>query len=126
MADLPEEQLARMEIYLAKIAGKNVELPPAPLSRLETYLAYIAGQNVILPEEPLSRTEAYLDYIARNGISGGGTGGGGTGGGSESLDFPASTDGRTFSGVIHKLNFSEVTDINPSEIEVLEGYNADN
>ncbi len=51
---------SRNELYLAKIAGEEVELPPAPLSRNETYLAFLAGEEVELPPAPLSRIESYL------------------------------------------------------------------
>lgn len=59
--ELPVPQ-TRAELFLAKIAGESVELP-APQSRLELFLAKIAGQDVELPE-PQARVELYLAAIA--------------------------------------------------------------
>lgn len=51
----------------------TTELPEKPENREEVYLAKIAGENVEIPAEPLSRKEQYLAYIAENGGGGGGT-----------------------------------------------------
>lgn len=59
--ELPVPQ-TRAELFLAKIAGESVELP-APQSRAELYLAKIAGQSVELPV-PQSRLDLYLAAIA--------------------------------------------------------------
>lgn len=59
--ELPVPQ-SRAELYLAKIAGESVDLP-TPESRLDLFLAKIAGQSVELPT-PQSRMELYLAAIA--------------------------------------------------------------
>lgn len=51
----------------------TTELPEKPENREELYLAKIAGENVEIPAEPMSREEQYLAYIAENGGGGGGT-----------------------------------------------------
>lgn len=62
--ELPFGPLSRNETYLAFLAGEEVELPPAPLSRIESYLAKCCGLEVTLPPAPLSETEIYLAYLA--------------------------------------------------------------
>lgn len=42
-------------------------LPDNQLTRIEQYLAKIAGLDAVLPDVPLTRIEQYLDYIAKNG-----------------------------------------------------------
>lgn len=59
--ELPEPQ-TDVELYLAAVAGETVELPP-PASRWTLYLAKILGQNVALPV-PQSRADLYLAKIA--------------------------------------------------------------
>lgn len=59
--ELPEPQ-TDVELYLAAVAGETLELPP-PASRWTLYLAKILGQNVILPV-PQSRADLYLAKIA--------------------------------------------------------------
>ena len=59
--ELPEPQ-TDVELYLAAVAGETVELPP-PASRWTLYLAKILGQNVELPV-PQSRADLYLAKLA--------------------------------------------------------------
>ena len=59
--ELPVPQ-TRVELFLANIAGESYELP-APEARVELYLAKILGQNVTLPV-PQSRIDRYLAAIA--------------------------------------------------------------
>ena len=47
-----------------------MSLPNEPITREEMYLAKIAGQNVDIPDEPISRVEMYLDAIAKQGGTG--------------------------------------------------------
>lgn len=42
-------------------------LPDEPYTRVERYLARLAGQNVDIPEYPITRIECYLDYLCGNG-----------------------------------------------------------
>ncbi len=42
-------------------------LPEEPYTRVERYLARLAGQNVDIPEYPITRIECYLDYLCENG-----------------------------------------------------------
>lgn len=58
---LPVPQ-TRVELFLANIAGESYELPE-PEARVELYLAKILGQNVTLPV-PQSRIDRYLAAIA--------------------------------------------------------------
>lgn len=44
-----------------------MSLPNEPIGRMEDYLGKIAGQDVELPSAPIGRIEEYLDYIARHG-----------------------------------------------------------
>jgi len=48
-------------------------IPETPHTRKEMYLARIAGQEVELPQMPHTREEMYLDAIANNGGGGGGS-----------------------------------------------------
>lgn len=50
-----------------------MSLPTEPYSRIERYLAKLAGQDVDIPDRPITRIECYLDYLVNNG---GGSGGG--------------------------------------------------
>lgn len=59
--ELPEPQ-TDVELYLAAVAGETVELPP-PASRWTLYLAKILGRDVSLPV-PQSRADLYLAKIA--------------------------------------------------------------
>lgn len=59
--ELPEPQ-SRVELFLAAIAGSDHELPE-PQSRVEMFLAKILDQDVELPV-PQSRSELYLAVIA--------------------------------------------------------------
>lgn len=56
------DAIPRIEMYLAKISGDNVDLPD-PITRIEKYLAVIAGMDVVLPN-PVTRVEKYLAKIA--------------------------------------------------------------
>lgn len=51
------------EVYLAKIAGVDIDELPAPTTRVQQYLAKIAGMDVDIPE-PVFRNEMYLAEIA--------------------------------------------------------------
>lgn len=51
-----------------------MSLPTEQYSRIERYLAKIAGQDVDIPDKPITRIECYLDYIVNNGGGGGGGG----------------------------------------------------
>lgn len=42
-------------------------LPEEPYTRVERYLARLSGQNVDIPEYPITRIECYLDYLCGNG-----------------------------------------------------------
>lgn len=42
-------------------------LPEEPYTRVERYLARLAGQNVDIPDYPITRIECYLDYLCGNG-----------------------------------------------------------
>lgn len=53
----------RLEAYLAKIAGEDVDIPEAR-TRLEEFLAKIAGEDIDLPEAK-TRLEYYLAKIAQ-------------------------------------------------------------
>lgn len=44
-----------------------MSLPEEPYSRIERYLAKLAGQEVDIPDKPITRIECYLDYIVNNG-----------------------------------------------------------
>lgn len=44
-----------------------MSLPNEPYSRIERYLARLAGQEVDIPDKPITRIECYLDYIVNNG-----------------------------------------------------------
>ena len=59
--ELPEPQ-TESELYLANIAGGSHDLP-APSSRTTLFLAKILGQDVELPE-PQSRTDFFLANVA--------------------------------------------------------------
>ena len=61
-SDCPYEAKDRVERFLARIAGEDVETPE-PMYRIELYLAKIAGDDVELPT-PQSRTDRYLAKIA--------------------------------------------------------------
>lgn len=58
----PKPAVEDVELYLAKIAGDDVELP-VPTSRVDFYLAKIAGEDVELPE-PVERIDFWLAQIA--------------------------------------------------------------
>lgn len=58
----PPYAITRIEMYLAKIAGADVEIPE-PITRIEKYLAKIAGESVTIPV-PKTRIEMYLAKIA--------------------------------------------------------------
>lgn len=51
-----------------------MSLPTEPYSRIERYLAKLAGQDVDIPDRPITRIECYLDYLVNNGGGGGGGG----------------------------------------------------
>lgn len=61
--ELPESPIYREEFYLAKIAGETVSVLPTPITRIDFYLAKIAGENVELPT-PITRIDRYLAKIA--------------------------------------------------------------
>lgn len=42
-------------------------LPEEPYTRVERYLARLSGQNVDIPDYPITRIECYLDYLCGNG-----------------------------------------------------------
>ncbi len=42
---IPENPVTRKEMYLAKIAGQDVDVPTAPATRVEMYLAEIAKNS---------------------------------------------------------------------------------
>lgn len=42
-------------------------LPDEPYTRVERYLARLAGQDVDIPDYPITRIECYLDYLCGNG-----------------------------------------------------------
>ena len=44
-----------------------MSLPTEPYSRIERYLAKLAGQDVDIPDKPITRIECYLDYLVNNG-----------------------------------------------------------
>ncbi len=48
----------RVDYYLAKIAGENVDLPD-PIAPMDFYLAKLCGEDVDLPD-PSSRTDFFL------------------------------------------------------------------
>lgn len=56
------EPHTRIELFLAKIAGEDVETP-TPITRIELFLAKILGESVETPE-PHTRIEIYLAAIA--------------------------------------------------------------
>lgn len=56
--------ISRVEAYLSKIAGLQVEIPDHPITRVEMYLAKIAGEDVELPDKPITRIERYLSAIS--------------------------------------------------------------
>ena len=56
--DTPETK-TRLESYLNKIAGIESEEIPVPRSRLEFYLAALAGEEIEVPA-PKTRLEEYL------------------------------------------------------------------
>ena len=60
--EIPASPIYREEFYLAKIAGETVDLP-APITNIDKYLAKIAGETVDLPA-PISRIDKYLAKIA--------------------------------------------------------------
>lgn len=49
----------RIELYLRKILGEDVELPERPITRVEAFLAYKCGEDVELPT-PMTRIEMFL------------------------------------------------------------------
>lgn len=56
---------SRLELYLARIAGADVDIPIPPQSRLELYLARISGTDMATKiPYPQSRLELYLARIA--------------------------------------------------------------
>ena len=59
-----DDPIIRVEMYLAKIAGIEVEIPERPITRVEMYLAKIAGEDVDIPDRPITRIEMYLAAIA--------------------------------------------------------------
>lgn len=44
-----------------------MSLPEEPYTRVERYLAKLAGQDVDIPDRPITRIECYLDYLVNNG-----------------------------------------------------------
>lgn len=58
--------ISRVEMYLAKICGEDVELP-IPQTRKEVFLAIIAGESYEKPV-PSSRVELYLAKILGDGV----------------------------------------------------------
>jgi len=71
-------------------------IPETPHTRKEMYLARIAGQEVELPQMPHTREEMYLDAIANNG--------GGGGGGGETFVVNLSFDDETGNPTVDKTN----------------------
>ena len=63
--------VTREEMYLAKIAGADVQIP-APVTRKEQYLAAIAGMEIETPE-PVTREECFLADLLENISEGGKT-----------------------------------------------------
>ena len=61
--EIPEIPIYREEFYLAKIAGETVNYLPVPITRIDKYLAKIAGETVDLPA-PITRIDRYLANIA--------------------------------------------------------------
>lgn len=57
------EPVCRIETFLAKIAGADIETP-TPYARAELYLAKIYGDSVELPPRPISRMDYYLAKLA--------------------------------------------------------------
>ena len=55
----PPDPICRMDYYLAKIAGADVEIP-MPIYRIEYYLAKLCGEDVETPD-PIDRMDFYLD-----------------------------------------------------------------
>lgn len=49
----------RIELYLRKILGEDVELPEYPVTTIEKFLAYKCGEDVELPT-PMTRIEMFL------------------------------------------------------------------
>lgn len=49
-----------------------MSLPQEPYTRIERYLAKLAGQDVDIPDTPITRIECYLAYLCDNGGGGGG------------------------------------------------------
>lgn len=52
--------VTRIETYLAKMGGQDVQIPDAPNTKLEVYLTKLCGVDVELPEQPDTRFEVYL------------------------------------------------------------------
>ena len=42
---LPEEPYTRVERYLARLSGQNVDIPDYPITRIECYLYYLCGNG---------------------------------------------------------------------------------
>ena len=61
--ELPESPIYREEFYLAKIAGETVNVLPTPITRIDFYLAKIAGESVELPT-PITKTDYLLAKVA--------------------------------------------------------------
>ena len=57
--DYTNLQAPRIELYLRKILGEDVELPERPITRVEAFLAYRCGEDVELPT-PITRIEMFL------------------------------------------------------------------
>lgn len=47
------------------------ELPNDQINRLEQYLSYLATGSGEIPSEPQNRLEQYLEYLCENGSGGG-------------------------------------------------------
>ena len=61
------EPISPLEMYLAKLAERDVDIPPEPVTRLERYLAKLCGQEVDIPT-PKFREEFYLAKVCEEDV----------------------------------------------------------
>ena len=53
------DPISPLELYLAKLAGRDVTIPAEPITRIEWYLAKVCGEEVTL-QPPVFRAEMWL------------------------------------------------------------------
>lgn len=56
------DPISPLELYLAKLAGRDVTIPAEPITRIEWYLAKLCGEEVDIPT-PKFREEFYLAKV---------------------------------------------------------------